>query len=490
MAHIELLAVENTVTRKKNSHQQQLLFLVALEYPEYHKQVEVTWSGQDGIWHTVPAKYLGKRGEDQEFWQAKVRLNAKSAKKLPGDIHFAVRLRSDEDEIWDNNQGWNYHSRQGSGLTLLSELPLQNFSFKQRLDDGQQFMQVKVALNPSLHTDSVVIHWTTDNWRNTRETPCRLNKRQKQQPGAQLWTARLKVDDAYALEYSVCCKTHYQELWDNNLGRNYRIGREPLRVMILNLHCYQEDRQDYKLSQIAKAITEQAVDVVCLQEVAEHWNDGNGDWDSNAANIINQRLKQPMHLYTDWSHLGFDKYREGVAILSRYPLHHSHSRYVSDSHDPYSIHSRKVVMSQIEVPYIGTINVFSAHLSWWEDGFQQQFQRLQDWAGSLLNDEVNTTLLCGDFNIAAGSTGYRQVVDSNQYEDQYLAANHSGLFEQIFRVNDRHWGNLLADDYRIDYIFMNKNSDLKVTSARVLFTEWDYGPVSDHCGYLMTFEPK
>ena len=82
------------------------------------------------------------------------------------------------------------------------------------------------------------------------------------------------------------------------------------------------------------------------------------------------------------------------------------------------------------------------------------------------------------------------MVSSNQYEDQYLAANQQGLFEKIFRVNDAHWGNLLTDDYRIDYIFMNKTSDLRVTSARVLFTEADYGLVSDHVGYLMTFEPR
>jgi maltose 6'-phosphate phosphatase len=57
-------------------------------------------------------------------------------------------------------------------------------------------------------------------------------------------------------------------------------------------------------------------------------------------------------------------------------------------------------------------------------------------------------------------------------------------------VNDAHWQGLLTEDYRIDYIFMNKKSQLQVTSATVLFTEDDYGQVSDHCGYFMTFEPK
>lgn len=489
MANVELLAVENTVNRKKTGSQQVLQFLMSIENTDCHKQVDVIWAGHDGVWHTLPAKYQGRRGDRHEFWQARVTLSAKSDKKLPGDIRFAVRARCNTDELWDNNQGWNHHSRHGSGLTLVGDLLLQNLTFKHRLDEGQQFVQIKVALNPALNADSVFIRWTSDNWRHSHETPCHRDKRQKQE-GAQIWSARLKTADIFALEYSVYCKTRYQELWDNNLGKNYRISRDPLKVMILNLHCYQEERQDYKLSQIATAIDELAVDVVCLQEVAEHWNDGHGDWASNAANIINQRLNQSMYLYTDWSHLGFDKYREGVAILSRYPLEQTESRYVSENQDPYSIHSRKVAKSQIQVPYMGAINVFSAHLSWWEDGFKQQFERLCQWAESQLNDEVKTTLLCGDFNIAAGSLGYQQVVNGNRYEDQYLAANHHGLFEQIFRVNDPHWGNMLADDYRIDYIFMNKDSDLRVTSARVLFTDGDYGQVSDHCGYLMTFEPK
>ena len=489
MATIEWLVVENTLTRKQNASQQVLVFLLAVENRHYHKQVDVLLAGEDGVWQCLPASYLSSRGVCQEYWQARLSVTAKTARSLPGNIQFALRLRCDGEEFWDNNQGGNYHSRQGSGFNLPDQLPLQNLSFKSQLDDEQQFVQVKVAVNPALQAEQVFLHWTDDNWRHSQQTPCQRSKRFKQ-PGAQIWTARLKVSDAFALQYSIGCRANAGEFWDNNAGKNYRLSRQPLKLMILNLHCYQEDNQDYKLSQIAKAIDEQAADIVCLQEVAEHWNNGHGDWASNSAHIINQQLLQSMHLYTDWSHLGFDKYREGVAILSRYPMHHTQARYVSDSHDAYSIHSRKVVMAQIHVPFMGALNVFSAHLSWWEDGFQQQFQRLREWADSLLNDNVKTNLLCGDFNIAAGSIGYQQVVSSNQYEDQYLAANQQGLFEKIFRVNDAHWGNLLTDDYRIDYIFMNKTSDLQVTSARALFTEADYGQVSDHVGYLMTFEPR
>ena len=71
-------------------------------------------------------------------------------------------------------------------------------------------------------------------------------------------------------------------------------------------------------------------------------------------------------------------------------------------------------------------------------------------------------MLCGDFNITAGSEGYELVVKSNEYDDQFLAANSHGVFEKIFKGNDPHWQHYLADDHRIDYIFMNKSSELKV----------------------------
>ncbi|MDD5319408.1 MAG: hypothetical protein PHD43_02115 [Methylococcales bacterium] len=92
------------------------------------------------------------------------------------------------------------------------------------------------------------------------------------------------------------------------------------------------------------------------------------------------------------------------------------SKYVSTSHDPYSIHSRKVVMAQVHVPYMGFINFFSAHLSWWDDGFPGQFKRLSNWAADNQIGDVGGTLLCGDFNIAAGSEGYNLVINFNPAE--------------------------------------------------------------------------
>lgn len=503
MNEIQLLYVENVITRKKRVLQQELSFFMLVENFGYDKKIDVLWTGEgsEDEWSTLPAIFHSNLDHDKEYWRARLTFNLTADKSLPGNIRFALRYQTQGREYWDNKHGLNYSSQADSGIKVIPDQPVLNIGFENKLHEKQKYVPVTVSVDQSVHAKTVFVHWTTDNWKHTNKTPCRFkrnywneksrsNARNPNQYGAQIWKGLLKIDNAFRLQYVISCECADQVLWDNNYGKNYSISHEPLNVMILNLHCYQEDNQDYKFSQIAKAINELDADIVCLQEVAELWNDGHGDWNTNSAKIINDRLNPPYHLYTDWSHLGFDKYREGVAILSRYPILKRESKYVSNSHSEYSIHSRKVVMAQVHVPAMGLINFFSAHLSWWADGFSEQFNRLSRWAAANQTGDVRGTMLCGDFNITPGSEGYDLVVKSNEYDDQFLSVNSHGAFEKIFKVNDPHWQDYVADDYRIDYIFMNKASDLNILSGRVVFTEEDYGKVSDHCGYFMTFEPK
>ena len=501
MENIQLLYVKNVITRCQKKVQQELTFFMLVEHIGYDKEIDVVWAGEDGLWHSLPVGYHSESSANKEYWQAQTIFNLTDEQSLPGNIQFGLRYRITEDEYWDNNGGLNYVSDADSGVLLTQNQAIQNIGFGNCLSDEQECISVTFAVDQSFKVEKPSIHWTTDNWETTHETECyfernywdnvfQSNARNPNQYGTQLWTGKLEHGLTSKLQYVLCCEGDGEISWDNNYGHNYVLRAKQLKVLILNLHCYQEENQDEKFTIIANAINELDVDIVCLQEVAEYWRDGEGDWPSNSAKIINDRLTAPFYLHTDWAHLGFDKYREGVAILSRFPIANPESRYVSDSDDVYDIHSRKVVKAQVSVPHFGPINVFSAHLSWMEDGFEQQFQRLHEWAKNRDTPDVKATLLCGDFNITAGTKGYELVVDSDEYEDQFLAANEQGVFEKVFRVDDPHWQDLLADDYRIDYIFMNKESGLQVISAEIVFTEQDYGRVSDHCGHLMTFEVK
>jgi maltose 6'-phosphate phosphatase len=329
MNKINLLYAKNVITRKASVPEQDLSFLVLVDDLAFDKSVDVAWAGEDGVWHTLAAAYHGKAGRNQEYWLARMAFAAATDQSLPGNVQFALRYRVSGAEYWDNQQGENHSLQADSGIMLADKRPLLNVEFGRRLADGQTLLPVVVATDAALQARRVTIHWTRDDWRSSRKSACHYgrnywdsefssNARNPNHYGCQIWNTALKVDGVCRVQYRISCETRQEVLWDDNFGQNYSVQRRPLTVMILNLHCCQEENQDDKLSRIARAIDAQDVDIVCLQEVAELWNNGNGDWQTNTARIINERLKSPYHLVTDWSHLGFDRYREGVAVLSRY----------------------------------------------------------------------------------------------------------------------------------------------------------------------------
>jgi len=496
MRKIQLLYVANEIAKKMGFLQQHLSFFIMLKNLAFIKNVDLIWAGEDGVWHTLPATYHSMAEHDNEYWTVTATFNSEPHVELPGDIQFSLRYRVCGKEYWDNNRGLPYRSRVNTCAQMGIHHSLINIGYRLHLADGQKFVPITIVINPPAHAEKVTLHWTTDDWKHTNTTRCYLNSTLElvrddntSLGRAQIWKALLVIGRNFRIQYAIRYETGDHVSWDNNAGRNYSSSRKFLNVLALNLHCYQERDQDRKLSQIAKAIDELSIDVVCLQEVAENWNEGRGDWRSNTAKIINDRLASPYHLHTDWSHLGFDLYREGVAILSRYPFSKHDSRYVSNNKDPYNIHARRAVMAQIDVPYIGPVNFYSVHTSWWDDGFPEQFENLRAWASANHGGPIKATLLCGDFNVEAGSRGYELIVTSKEYEDQYLALNSPDIFEKIYRGENQNSQRYLIDDHRIDYIFMKKSSGLRATSGRVVFTKHEYGRVSDHEGYLMTFEP-
>lgn len=496
MKPIQFLYATNIVSRRQGDAQQDLTFCMRVENLAYDKEVEVFWAGEDGVWRTLPALYQRTAGDNHEIWRAQARFQRADDGSLPGDIQFALCYRALGDEYWDNNQYSNYAIAADAGAQLAPDMPLLVIDFNPTLCQGQRFYPITVAVRHSVCPKQVYLHWTTDHWRTTRITPCFFKRKHwdKSRGGKTLnpnrydcgiWISQLDIDDAYRLEYAIACQTDTQLFWDNNFNENYLARRARFKALTLNLHCYQEENQDAKFMQIAKAIADLDIDIVCLQEVGERWNGGGGDWNSNAAKIIGDRLPTPYHLYTDWSHIGFDEYREGVAILSRYPFLAQGADYVSSSQDIRSIHARKVVMVEVRIPYVGLVNVFSAHLSWWSDGFLDQFQHLHEWAAHSRHDNVAATLVCGDFNSKAGSEGYMAVIDRG-YEDQFLKATARPVFDLFL---DTRQGRLLDEDGRIDYIFMKTGGRLEAVAAGTLFTDDRYGRVSDHWGYYVEFEP-
>ncbi len=499
MRPIELLFSRNVISRKRHLPQQEVFFLLRVTIPGYEKKVEIHWTGEEGFWHVLFAEYIGPSGRGAELWKAGTRFFTSEDTSFPGDLTFAVKLVAEGKEYWDDNGGANYRIDADSGILPRPGLSLVNADHHSFLEHDQKIFRISAAVDRNVRARAVGVRWSADGWRSYHDSPLEFvrnywdraldsNARNPNKYGCTMWRGRVRIDDAYRLDYSLFCDTPQGRIWDANGGDNYFAHRGLLRVLTLNLHCYQEADQETKFDRITRAIQELGIDIVCLQEVGENWNGGQGDWDSNAAKVLKDRLKERFHIHTDWAHQGFSNYREGVAILSRFPVLSKDAGYVSKSHDIYDINARKAVFLQLDVPFLGRLNVFSTHLSWMSGGFNEQFECLRSWAHHRHHENVAATLVCGDFNAKAGSSGYSQIVLSNEFEDMYLEASAPSVFEGVFRHRYDGWEHSLASDHRIDYIFKRRGSRLKPAAARELFTDSDYGRVSDHTGYLVEFE--
>ncbi|MBF0544001.1 MAG: endonuclease/exonuclease/phosphatase family protein [Candidatus Riflebacteria bacterium] len=500
MNEIRLVYALNIFSAKDGVLVQEFEIDVLVENLGFQKQIAVHWATDDNVWNILPAHYNFQATPSRERWLAKGTFRAHSQEGLSGNIRFKLRYLVEGKEYWDDNHQLNFYIKENAGILLGPGFLLSQICFRGLLPHGETAHPVAVAVNRSVQAGQVFIRWTIDNWQTFHQTRCFLQhdywhqERQNradnlQEDGVTLWVGRIKVRSHFKVEYVIGCETEQEEIWDNNFGGNYIACRAGLKILTLNLHCYQEADQDDKFNEIARAIHENDIDVVCLQEVGEEWNGGQGLWPSNAAKIIQERIQgygRSYFLHTDWAHIGFDRYREGIAILSKHRFLKCDAGYVSPSHNIHDIHSRKVVMAQIHFPYVGLINVFSVHLSWMSGGFQQQYDKLQQWAHEIGTDQVAATFICGDFNNKAGSPGYMQIADSG-FEDQFLRVTSPAIFAKVFRDSLPGREEHLASDGRIDFLFAKRGNRFQPTAARVLFSGQDYKRVSDHFGYLAEF---
>ncbi|MCF7765054.1 MAG: endonuclease/exonuclease/phosphatase family protein [Verrucomicrobia bacterium] len=476
---------------------QRLTFMISVSVPGPWKTVEVHWAGEEGRWRSCPAVCERRWGGVGEVWRARIlRERGMDEMSLPGDVRFALCCRVDGVESWDNNGGEDYLVRNDSGIRMASSFPLLRVGERPSLGAGESVCPVPVAVQHSIRPGRVFVRWTSDQWRTQRTAPCFFlrrywsrmqgcNARNPNSYGCGIWLARLPVGDAPSVEFAIGCESAQGPVWDNNCGQNYVVRRGQLRVLTLNLHCRQEANQDAKLRLIASAINELGLDLICLQEVSEPWNEGRGDWSANTARMICEQLRESYSIYWDHSHLGFGRYREGCAVLSRFPMVESESAYVSTSHDGWDIHARKVLRVKVAVPVIGLVNMFCVHLSWWEAGFRGQFERLREWCRKSSGSGVAATLLCGDFNVPTGSEGYRCVLADGEFRDQIGGAPFGGGRVPGGTWMDPSW----FQRGRIDHCFMNSAGGLMPVSSRELFNGTEYSRVSDHPGYFVEFEP-
>ena len=268
-------------------------------------------------------------------------------------------------------------------------------------------------------------------------------------------------------------------------------------ILTVNLHTYQETRQNEKLNMITDVIGKMDVDFIAFQECAQNKNaliTGGIIREDNMALVISDRIREKYHVNYDfvwsWSHYGWNVWEEGVAVLSRHPVIQSAERYISSSTGTVSITSRKVIYASCQAPG-GLFNIFSAHTHWRTSiSDEEQNNQINNIKSMVAEKESSApdviSFACGDFNgnptsDYPWSEGYNTMMGTNDYSDTFLE-----IYPDANQIPAQSIYNTIGGDLpgRIDYIFMKKNTRFRVVDSQIIFTGDVVGSVSDHCGVL------
>ncbi len=257
-----------------------------------------------------------------------------------------------------------------------------------------------------------------------------------------------------------------------------------MKLLTLNCHSWQEDNQIKKIKYLAKLIKEKKYDVIALQEVSQSIDSNiifdNIREDNYAVILINEIKKLGgcnYNLAWDFSHIGYDKYEEGLAILSRHDILEKESFYITKNKDIDFWKSRKIVKAVIDINN-KAIDFYSCHLGWWndcEESFENQVNELY----RRVKGGNEVSFLMGDFNNNAlvRNEGY-DFIKSKGLLDTYDLSKirDSGI---TVRGKIDGWNDNISD-LRMDIIFTN--SLVNVLESKVIFNNINKNIVSDHYG--------
>lgn len=276
-----------------------------------------------------------------------------------------------------------------------------------------------------------------------------------------------------------------------------------MKLLTLNTHSLVEDHYESKLSAFVEAIQKESPDIIALQEVnqtaceaavSQHLLTGYCSCDSSVVIREDNHVYNAVRLLTDggmcyyWTwlpmKLGYNKYDEGVALMSRSPILETNMALVSDIDDYHNWKTRRLL--GIRTKAAPDEWFYSVHFGWWNDAeepFQEQWQKTNT---RMLRHE--NAWLMGDFNSPAEvrGEGYDLLLKSC-WQDSYVLAERKDIGYTVGKVIDG-WKDKITGTtgMRIDQIWCSRKVDVK--SSKVIFNGICYPIISDHYGVMIVYE--
>ncbi|WP_165005724.1 MULTISPECIES: endonuclease/exonuclease/phosphatase family protein [unclassified Enterococcus] len=268
-----------------------------------------------------------------------------------------------------------------------------------------------------------------------------------------------------------------------------------MKLMTVNTHSWLEQEPLEKLEQLAKKIQIEQYDVIGLQEINQ-LIDSESVTEEELSGFCPVENQTPIHqdnfvyclikrlrelgeeYFWSWemSHIGYDIYEEGNALLSRTPLE-SEALLVSESQEKENYRTRKLLVGKTFFQGKEIIAA-SCHFSWWEDeksGFAYEWAKSQ----KHLSRQDTPIFLLGDFNNPSGESGYQLVEKSVLHIQDAFTKARKTIGEATIEKTIDGWENN-NEKLRIDYIFVPENRE--VLQYQVIFDGKQEAIISDHFG--------
>ena len=244
-----------------------------------------------------------------------------------------------------------------------------------------------------------------------------------------------------------------------------------MKFLTLNTHSWMEKEAEEKFQLLLQDILDKDYDLICFQEINQEMSspevEVNNHYqalpsaepihqDHYVRLLVEKLAEKGKNYYWTWAynHIGYDRYHEGVAILSKTPIK-AREILVSDVDDPTDYHTRRVALAETVVEG-KELALASVHLSWWDKGFQEEWARFE----AVLKGLNKPLILAGDFNNPAGQEGYQAILASPlDLQDAFeVAKERSGSYTVPPEIDG--WkGN--TEPLRIDFVFTTKELEVE-----------------------------